>query len=970
MFTKKIIKLFKTAILVIGIAHAFETNAGSKTNSTPVDQREATFNQKLNAKANSPFNGIKFNNIGPTVMSGRVTDIEVNPNNVNEFYVAYASGGLFHTLNNGLTFSPVFDHEASITIGDIAVDWANQILWIGTGENNSSRSSYAGTGIYKSIDGGKNWQCMGLAGTQHIGRIILNPNNKDEVQVAAIGHLYTFNTERGIYKTIDGGKNWKQTLFINDSTGVIDLIRDPHNNSIIYSAAWQRERKAWNFKESGEGSAIYKSENNGDTWIKITLGENGFPQHNGVGRIGLAMSEKVPNLVYAVLDNQARRPVKSAQKNKPEVTPKEVMLMSTSQFLALQDTVLDNFIQSHDYPQGTTAQKLKQMVGDGEITPQLIADYLADANADLFETEIIGAELYKSADGGKNWVKVNEEYLDDFFYTYGYYFGQVRIAPNNPNHIYLLGLVLLYSEDGGKHFKMINPDNVHGDHHALWINPNNEEHIINGNDGGVNISYDNGKSFYKCNTVPVGQLYAVDYDMNEPYNVYCGLQDNGVWVGPSTYQASPAWYQEGIYPYKTLMGGDGMQVQVDFRDNTTVYCGFQFGYYYRVNKNTQDAKLIMPKHQLGEAAYRFNWQTPILLSRHNQDVLYYGSNKFHRSFDKGDTWQPASIDLTNGGKKGDVAFGTLTTIAESPIRFGKLYTGSDDGAIHLSNDGGYTWKNINGTLPKNLWISRIIASAHNENTIYVSLNGYRNDDFSSYLYKSTNDGASWQVIGSKLPAEPINAIAEDKVNRNLIFVGTDNGLYCSTDGGLHFSPMMNGIPHVAVHDLKIHPRERDLIVGTHGRSIFVANVADLQKLNDTIQAKPIHIFEAPTITFSKRWGKKDFNWLPAKEPKASIRLWNAQPGLAQVSITNDEGKSYYNQIDTLGLGFNTINLPCVVKSEPLSKEAEVMFLQPGVYTVSITLNGIKESTKLTIEEPRKNTTPTPGPAAEPESEIK
>ena len=360
------------------------------------------------------------------------------------------------------------------------------------------------------------------------------------------------------------------------------------------------------------------------------------------------------------------------------------------------------------------------MIRKGKIKPIDVAHYLEDANSMLFDTPVIGAEVYKTVDGGKTWSKTHTDYLDDIYYSYGYYFGQIQIDKNNQNHIYISGVPILKSKDGGKSFTSIQKSNVHADHHALWINPSLKGHLINGNDGGLNISYDDGENWIKCNQPAVGQFYTVNIDNAKPYNVYGGLQDNGVWMGTSSYSASDSWHQSGQYPYKSIMGGDGMHVQIDNRNNQLVYTGFQFGNYYRIDLKKDKQKYIQPKHELGDSPLRFNWQTPILLSSFNQDILYFGSNKLHRSMNKGDDFETISNDLTQGGKKGNVAYGTLTSISESPFQFGLIYVGSDDGLVHVTKSGGENWTKISDSFPKDLWVSRVIASQHQKERVYVT----------------------------------------------------------------------------------------------------------------------------------------------------------------------------------------------------------------------------------------------------------
>jgi photosystem II stability/assembly factor-like uncharacterized protein len=391
-----------------------------------------------------------------------------------------------------------------------------------------------------------------------------------------------------------------------------------------------------------------------------------------------------------------------------------------------------------------------------------------------------------------------------------------------------VGVVL--STDGGKTFKEIGKENVHSDHHFVWMNGKRDSHMILGNDGGCNITYDDGEHWFKANTPAVGQFYNIAFDMAKPYNVYGGLQDNGTWYGSSTNKENYDWYDSGHNPFTGINGGDGMQVQVDFRDNKTIYSGSQFGAYSRQNLVTKERKSVRPSRDLGETALRYNWQTPILLSKHNQDVFYYGSNKFHRSFNRGDSLVTLSADLTTNPVQGDVPFGTLTTMSESPSKFGLIYVGSDDGNVQISRDGGYTFSLLNKGLPKGLYVSRVVASAFNEARVYVTLNGYRNDHFNAYVYRSDDYGATWKQIMKDLPVEPVNVIKEDVSNENVLYVGTDGGLYVSMDGGNSSMMWNKGLPaSVPVHDIAVHPRDNEIILGTHGRSLYIAKLDALQK---------------------------------------------------------------------------------------------------------------------------------------------
>lgn len=821
---------------------------------TAASERNKSIEKRRELSKNSLAGTVSFRNIGPTIMSGRVVDIEVNPTDPSVFYVCYASGGLWKTESGGASFTPLFDRETVMTVGDVAVDWKNNTIWLGTGENNSSRSSYAGNGMYKSTDGGKTWQHIGLDETHHIGRVVINASNSNSVCVAALGHLYSSNKERGIYLTNDGGKTWKQTLFVNDNAGAIDLVADQNNPNVLYASVWERSRRAWNFQGSGKGSGIYKSTDGGESWTLLTTAQSGFPTGEGVGRIGLTT---FGSTVWAIVDNN--NPQKEdSKKKKDELSKKVLRGMSKDDFLKLEKRQISKFLKSNNFPEKYTADKIIEMILQDKIKPQSLVEFLEDANANLTDVDFIGAEIYRSEDGGKTWKRTHDNYLDGMFFSYGYYFAQIRAANNN--ELYILGYRLAKSSDGGKTWKDVSGEAVHPDHHALWVNPNRSGHLINGNDGGVNVTYDDGKSWFFCNSVAVGQFYAISYDMEEPYNIYGGLQDNGVWYGSSKSELNGDWYGTGQSPFKNLLGGDGMYVQVDPRDNNTVYAGFQFGNYFKINKATGKRKYITPRHDFGERPYRWNWQSPFQISPHNSDVLYFGAHKLFRSMNKGEKWEAISGDLTKGGIKGNIPYGTISTVHESPLRFGLVYVGTDDGLVHVTRDNGDTWKKISDALPQNLWVSRVQASVHDKATVYVTLNGYRWDNFNAYVYVSKDYGETWKRIGTNLPTEPVNVIREDPKNPDILYVGTDHALYASLDNGENFMVLDNGLPHVAVHDLFVHPRDAELVVGTHGRSLYVADVSLLQQITPSVRSKEWHIFDTPKVKYSANWGKKAGDW--------------------------------------------------------------------------------------------------------------
>ena len=815
---------------------------------TPATERMQGLQKRKALDAKSVLKNIEFTNIGPTQMNGRVVDVEVNPTDPTEFYIAYASGGLFYTNTNGQSLTPIFDNEDAFTIGDIAVDWATKTIWVGTGEVNSSRSSYSGVGMYKSRDNGKSWAYLGLPESHHIGKIVLHPTNSNIAWVAVLGHLYSANKERGVFKTIDGGKTWTHTLFVDENTGAVEMDINNKNPNELYATMWHRERRAWDWKETGATSAIYKSTNSGDTWSNISQASSGFPTGDKVGRIGVAVYQKNPNIIYAVVDNNNLKLDTAKKKiDTAHYQTNDFKNITKENFALLNNKKLDTFLMDNDFDEKYNATTVKELIKNDKVKPTAVYDWLI-ADDGFQNAGIKGCELYRSDNAGKTWKRVNKKALT-IYNTYGYYFGKLSVSPNDENNVVLLGFNCIYSSDGGKTFKVKDKSNTHPDWHACWIDPNRDGHWVAGNDGGCNVTYDYGKHWSKINNNAVGQFYGITTDDAKPYNVYGGLQDNGTWYGSAKLRKSfddeedeNEEKEDGpdAYNWKSIGGGDGMQVQVDTRDNKTVYRGFQFGYYGRTNVDGGRGISIHPMHDLGEQKLRYNWQTPIWLSKHAPDVLYYGSNKFHRSLIKGEKMEAISADLTNGKKEGRIPFGTITTIVESPKKFGLIYVGTDDGNIHITKDGGYTFTNIAKNLPKNipsgLYVSRVMPSKFVEARVYVTLNGYRNDNFAPYLLVSQDYGTTWASIGLDLPAEPLNVIKEDPKNEQIIYVGSDNGLYASFDLGKTFMTMMGkNLPRVPVHDIAIQERENEIIIGTHGRSAFTTKLSEVQKAFDKMK---------------------------------------------------------------------------------------------------------------------------------------
>ena len=906
------IKMMKNFTFLIIFFSFFSFSQVNYTSDELIEKSEIEYKTNID---NSIVKNVEITNIGPSVMSGRVTDLEVNPDNPTEFFVAYASGGLWHTINNGTTFNPIMDNSMTQNIGDFAVDWASGAIYVGTGESNSSRSSYPGIGVLKSLDNGKNWENIGLRDTHHISRIIINPNDNQHIVIAAIGHLYSNNLQRGIFNSFDGGKTWAQSLYINDNTGAIDLVYDPYNFEIQYAAFWERSRTEWNFIGSGESSAIYKTVDGGKIWKKITTQTSGFPTGNGVGRIGLAIYDS--NIIYAVLDNQFRRKGENKTEGIQRLDFKD---MTKQDFMSLDNKELNLFIKQNRFQNELNSELLKSKIKSGELKPSDVYKFLTDANAELFDTPVIGAEVYKSLDGGTTWKKQNEEYLDAVYNSYGYYFGRIHVSPIDSEQIYIYGVPILKSNDSGKTYVRIGASNVHVDHHDLWINPKNTDHLVLGNDGGVNISYDQGVNWMKLNQPSVGQFYSINVDNADPYNVYGGLQDNGVWMAKNNSFESPYWHESGHNNWTKIMGGDGMQIQIDNRDNNIVYTGLQFGNYYRLNISEGTRRVIKPRHKLGQSPLRFNWQTPILISPHNQDIIYFGSNKLHRSFNKGDSWSDISNDLTKGGIKGNVPYGTLTCIDESLFTFGKIIIGSDDGNVFLTLNSGDSWENISNNLPSNLWVSRVVFSKYNQSRIYLSLNGYRKNDFKPYLYVSDDNGISWKEIYANLPLSPINVIKEDISNENILYVGTDNGLFISLNRGLDWHAFSSNFPRVAIHDLVIHEGTNELIIGTHGRSIYKIELDLFSKyLEVSSNQNIISFLNFNEIKFSNLWGNKMIYSSETFDINLVIDLFSSKNKNFEFEILNENYKVLNQGNFNTDQGFNKIKIPIVIDKKLSSK---------------------------------------------------
>lgn len=749
-----------------------------------------------------------YRNLGPFRSGAWISDFAVpeSPEKAHlyTFYVAGRNGGLWKTINNGTTFKPLFDDQDIFSIGDVTLaPSAPDHVWLGTGEHATARSSYWGDGVYKSLDGGQTWAHMGLEETHHISRIIIHPENPDIVYVAAMGHLFTPNPERGVFKTTNGGETWEKVLFINENVGVSDLVINRDNPMVLYAAAYEKYRYPWHFEAGGPESAIYKSTDGGRIWKKLT---KGLPEGK-IGRIGLDIYRSNPDILYAVIENCNMRPPTEQEK------------------------------------------KLDRRRG---LEPQ---------------PREIGGEVYRTEDAGAAWTKMNS-IEDNVGGKAAYSFNQIRVDPNNDQNVYVTTISLAVSRDGGRTWKDIDwpPQEMFptafGDIRTLWIDPENSDRMLMGSDGGVYQTYDGGKTCDYYPNLPMAQYYDVEVDMEDPYNIYGGLQCHDNWKVPVNAWSGMVTLEDSI----PLGGGDGMYNVVDRTNNRWVYNTIQFGGHHRVDQKLGIRKNIMPQREEGKEPYRFNWLPPLEISPHNSEVIYTGTQMLLRSMHRGDDWQEISPDLTTNDPvkiagQGHIQYCTVTTISESPVTPGIIWVGTDDGKVWVTRNAGADWLDLTQNLvqagaPENRWVSRVFASNHDPATAYVTKTGFRRDDFNPYIYKTTDYGQTWTDLSVELPDKPINVVFEDRYNPDLLFVGNDKGVYVSIDGGVSWVHMRNNMPTIAVHDLLVHPRENDLVAGTYGRGVYVTHVGPLQELTPEVLSKELHLFPIqPVVQRSTRaWG--------------------------------------------------------------------------------------------------------------------
>ncbi len=935
----------------------------------PPAPRLAGYERRLQMEMDSPLQGLRFRPVGPEVQGGRIVDIEAPTKSPDAFVVAFATGGLWRTDNRGGSWRCLFESESSITIGDVALaDPDGQTIYVGTGENNASRTSYAGTGVFKTTDGGQTWRNVGLTDSQHIGRVVVDARDPRTVYVAATGHLYTDNDERGVYKSTDGGQTWTRVLFVDERTGAIDVVQDPRRPEVLYAAMWERARTARNFLESGPGSGIWKTTDAGAHWTRLG---GGLPTGATVGRIGLALPAARPDTVYAVIDNQTRRPeAEPVDEEAPpgELTPRRLRALGAEAFARLDDAAITRFLRGHDFPKSLKAAALKRDVKAGKITVADLVAYLSDANRDLFERQIVGPEIYRSDDGGQTWARTHKDRLDKVYYSYGYYFGRISVDPTDPERIYFGGVPMLGSSDGGKTWKGLDQRGVHVDHHVLFVDPRAPQRLALGNDGGLNLSFDRGQTWTKVNNLPVGQFTTVAVDDARPYNIVGGLQDNGTMRGPSTYkpgQSDPA-------AWKAVYGGDGAAVAVDPKEASIVYAGFQFGYSARVNLKTGDRTRIRPRPELSaetkEKPLRYNWVTPLIVSPHSREILYYGANRLYRSFDRGETWSAISPDLTSSLEQGDVPFGTLTTISESPKRFGLIYAGTDEGKVWRTRDGGLDWADLSSGLAPGRWVSRVVASSFDEGTVYVTQNGYRDDEFAAYVFRSTDYGKTWQPLAAGLPPEPVNTIREDPKARNLLYVGTDMGVFASLDSGQTWTAMAGGLPHVPVHDLAVQPREGDVVLATHGRSVYVAEAAPLRKLTPEVMGKAVFAFPIKSVTGGAAPGYGEHPWITWPRDPVGVRIpyWARAAGPVSLAIKDESGSVWKELTDTARPGVNVVEYDLGVEAK--QADAAEAVAKAKAREKEAQEKALRDKAAAGGKSPRAGASPAPSPSPSPADE--
>jgi photosystem II stability/assembly factor-like uncharacterized protein len=810
-----------------------------------------------------------WRSIGPANMGGRIDDIAVVESSPSTFYIGFATGGVWKTTNNGTTFTPVFDEQPVTSIGDIAIAQSNpDVIYVGTGEANNRQSASFGAGVYKSTDAGKSWKYVGLKETQSIARIVVHPKNPNIAYVAAIGHLFGPNKERGLYKTADGGETWTNVKFIDENTGFTDVVMDPSNPNVLYAASYQRRRQPWGFNGGGPGSGIWKTTDGGKSWTKFS--GNGLPSNPIIGRIGIDVARSRPQTIYASIEVGASGGTGAGVNDDGTLqTPEQA---GRGAF-------------GGGTPQPDCGQGAGRGFGGGQ--PPRFAP--PDPNK---------SGVWRSDDGGKTWRFLSNCMDRPMYYS------QIRVDPTNPDIAYQGGAPFFKTTDGGQHWKQVQ-GLAHSDHHAIWIDPRDHNHVMVGNDGGLDVTYDQAESWEFVNNIGgVGQFYKVSADMRKPYYVCGGLQDNGSWCGPSGVRSGNGilnsdWFRVG--------GGDGFYTGNDWSDWRVLYSESQDGATSRLDLGRGQTVSIRPRGpgrggqqappgaegvppevlaQFGfgpgaangnvvpppapGTTFRFYWNTPFTLSPHNPSTIFLGGERLFKSMDRGNTWV-MSDDLTKNigrndrpimgvdGKApmaskhdGAAAYSNIVTVSESPVLPGVVWVGTNDGNLQVSRDGGLTWKNVADKVPgvpKETHVSRVEASPFDAGSAYATFDGHRTDDHNPYVFVTKDFGETWTSLKSNLPMGNVNVITADTRNRDLLFLGTEYALYVSLNGGREWKPFMQGLPTVRIDDIIIHPRERDLIAGTHGRSIWIADdISSLEEMNAESTKGEAYLFDVRPAT--------------------------------------------------------------------------------------------------------------------------
>ena len=840
------------------------------------------------------FKPLRFREIGPATIGGRIDDFAVVESNPDIVYVGSASGGVLKTVNGGTTWEPVFDNEAVSTIGDVTLAPSDpSIVWVGSGEANNRQSSSWGNGVYKSTDAGKTWQHLGLDETRHIGRIVIHPHDPNIVYVAAGGSLWGPSKDRGLYKTTDGGKTWTQVLFINEDTGVTDVAMDPESPGTLIAAAYQRRRTVFGFNGGGPGSGLYKTTDGGATWRKLEKGLPWDPSPRPAAPAGGFGGGGGGGGLFG-FGGGGGGGGQAAPPQPPQAAP-------------IPKEAMDQI---------------------GRIGVEF---YRRNSSIVYALVEHAGGGIFRSEDKGETWTKMSDTNPRAIYYS------QVRIDPNNDQRIWVLGAQMFVSDDGGRTFRQNIVQRIHGDFHGMWIDPANSNHMITGSDGGIHFSYDRGRTWDFVNTFPLGQFYEIGLDMAKPYHICGGLQDNNVWCGPSATMDARGIDNDEWF---TVGGGDGFYAQIDPTDPSIVYAESQDGNVLRRNLKTHESKSIRPQPGEGEAPYRFQWNSPIVVSTHDPHVIYYGGNFLFRSPDQGDTWTRLGPDLTTNadrnkmpimGRIGDAHtlsrndgvqnWPAITTVGESALDKDVLWVGTDDGNLQVTRDGGKSWKNVADKVPgvpKGTYVSRVVASRHSAGTAYAAFDGHRSNDFNIYLFLTTDYGETWKAIRNGLPAgnDIVHVVREHPRNPRLLFAGTERALFVSFDQGARWNRLKLNLPTVPVDDIAIHPRDNDLVLATHGRSIWILDdITPFEQMADSVAAEDLHLFDLRTATewrIANRGGNTGHKlFLGPNPPNGALIGYSlkTKPGArdrVRISISDKDGKPVRDIEGTKEAGINRV----------------------------------------------------------------